>query len=74
MDAPTRIGSELCQSGSADQPLEPKEASAMKIAIIGIDLAKCMFQVDGVDERGKTFLRKQLQPSQVVEFMAQLPP
>ncbi len=46
----------------------------MKIAIIGIDLAKCMFQVDGVDERGKTFLRKQLQPSQVVEFMAQLPP
>lgn len=43
----------MCQSGSADQPLESKEASAMKITTIGIDLAKSVFQVHGVDERGK---------------------
>jgi transposase len=32
-----------------------------------------MFQVHGVDERGKTVLRKQLKRSQVSGFMAQLP-
>ena len=32
----------------------------MKITTIGIDLAKTVFQVHGVDERGKTVLRKQL--------------
>ena len=46
----------------------------MKIATIGIDLARWMFQVHGVDERGKTVLRKQLKRSQVAEFTAQLPP
>ena len=45
----------------------------MKITTIGIDLAKCMFQVHDVDERGKTVLRKQLKRSQVAEFIAQLP-
>ena len=30
----------------------------MKITTIGIDLAKHVFQVHGVDERGKTVLRK----------------
>ena len=32
----------------------------MKITTIGIDLAKLVFQVHGVDERGKTALRRQL--------------
>ena len=32
----------------------------MKITTIGIDLAKNVFQVHGVDERGKTVLKKQL--------------
>ena len=32
----------------------------MKITTIGIDLAKNVFQVHGVDERGKAVLRKQL--------------
>ena len=37
----------------------------MKITTIGIDLAKNVFQVHGVDERGKVGLRKQLRRDQV---------
>jgi transposase len=40
----------------------------MKVTAIGIDLAKNVFQVHGVDEHGKVVLRKQLRRSQVMEF------
>jgi len=32
----------------------------MKITTMGIDLAKEVFQIHGVDERGKVVVRKQL--------------
>ena len=32
----------------------------MKITTVGIDLAKNVFQVHGIDDRGKAVLRKQL--------------
>lgn len=46
----------------------------MKITTIGVDLAKSVFQVHGVDERGKAALRKQLKRRQVLIFFANLPP
>ena len=46
----------------------------MEITTIGVDLAKNVFQVHGVDERGKTVLRRQLRREQMVEFFAKLPP
>jgi transposase len=46
----------------------------VKITTIGIDLAKSIFQVHGVDERGKTVLRKQLKRKDVVSFFANLEP
>ena len=46
----------------------------MKITTIGIDLAKNVLQVHGVDERGKTVLRKQLKRVQVAVFFSNLPP
>ena len=46
----------------------------MKITTIGIDLAKNVIQVHGVDERGKTVLKKQLKRNQVAPFFANLPP
>src|SRR5476651_476284 len=49
-------------------------ASTMKITSVGIDLAKNVFQVHGVDERGKTVLRKQLRRTQVAVFFGNLPP
>lgn len=46
----------------------------MKITTVGIDLAKNVFQVHGVDERGKAVLNKQLKRDQVARFFANLPP
>lgn len=46
----------------------------MKITTVGIDLAKNVFQVHGVDERGKAVLRKQLKREQMVVFFVNLPP
>jgi transposase len=46
----------------------------LEITAIGADLAKSVFQVHGVDERGKTVLRKQLRREQMVEFFAKPPP
>jgi transposase len=45
----------------------------MKITKVGIDLAKSVFQIHGVDERGKAVLRKQLKRSEVLGFLANLP-
>ena len=46
----------------------------MKITTVGIDLAKNVFQVHGVDERGKTVLKKQLKRQQVLGFFSNMPP
>lgn len=46
----------------------------MKITTIGIDLAKHVFQVHGVDERGQVVLKKQLKRAQLAVFFANLPP
>ncbi|RQR32330.1 IS110 family transposase [Burkholderia sp. Bp9142] len=45
----------------------------MNVTTVGIDLAKCIFQIHGVDERGKPVLRKQLKRHQMVAFFANLP-
>jgi transposase len=46
----------------------------MKITTAGIDLAKNLMQVHGVDEYGKAVLRKQLGRNQVLLFFANVPP
>jgi transposase len=46
----------------------------MKLTTIGIDLAKNVFQVHGVDAHGKVSLKKQLKRGQVAAFFANLPP
>jgi transposase len=46
----------------------------MNITQVGLDLAKTVFQVHGVDARGKAQLRKQLKRTQMVSFFTQLPP
>ena len=45
----------------------------MRITTVGIDLAKNVFQVHGVDERGKVVLKKQLKRHQVLVFFSNLP-
>jgi transposase len=45
----------------------------MNIAAVGIDLAKNVFQIHGVDERGKAQRRKRLNRGQLMKFFSQLP-
>jgi transposase len=46
----------------------------MEITTIGIDLAKNVFQVHGVDAQGKPVLKKQLKRDQMAVFFANLKP
>jgi transposase len=46
----------------------------MEITTVGVDLAKNVFQIHGVDERGRAVLRKQLRRRRFAEFFANLPP
>lgn len=45
----------------------------MNITTVGLDLAKNVFQVHGVNEHGKAVLKKQLKRAQVAEFFANMP-
>jgi len=44
------------------------------ITTIGLDIAKSVFQVHGVDAQGKVIVRRQLKRRQVVPFFKKLPP
>jgi transposase len=46
----------------------------MKVTILGIDLAKNVFRLHGVDAEGRPVLRKQLRRAQLLPFMRQLTP
>lgn len=46
----------------------------MKITTVGIDLAKNVFQIHGIDERGKVVLKKQLRRDQMATFFVNLSP
>ena len=45
-----------------------------EVAVAGLDLAKNVFQVHGVDETGGVVLRRQLRRGQVAPFFESLPP
>jgi len=53
--------------------LNRKERPPCRLATIGIDLAKNVFQVQGANARGKAVLRKQLKRDQVAAFFANMP-
>lgn len=46
----------------------------VEVSTIGLDIAKRVFQVHGVDAAGAVVLRRQLRRSAVVKFFAKLPP
>src|SRR5947208_15166731 len=46
----------------------------MQITTIGLDIAKNVFQVHGIDSNEKVVVRKQLRRSQVLAFFKALPP
>jgi len=46
----------------------------MKITTVGLDVAKTIFQIHGVDEQGRVAVRKQLKRNQVLTYFANLTP
>ena len=46
----------------------------MTIKTVGLDLAKNVFQLHGVDDSGNVVLRRTLRRTQVTQLFAQLPP
>ena len=51
-----------------------REPSTMQITTLGIDLAKSVFQLHGVDADGNAVLRKKLRRSAVLDFLRDMPP
>ena len=45
-----------------------------KVSIVGLDLAKNVFQVHGIDTQGKVLLRQHLRRGEVLSFFAKLAP
>ena len=45
-----------------------------KVTTIGLDIAKSVFQVHGIDAAGKVAIRKQLKRARVIPFFMKLPP
>ena len=46
----------------------------MQTVTIGLDIAKSVFQVHGVDAQGTVVIRRQLKRRQVLPFFKKLPP
>jgi hypothetical protein len=46
----------------------------MQITTIGLDIAKNVFQIHGIDAAEKVVIRKQLRRGQVMKFFAAVPP
>jgi transposase len=51
-----------------------KESPMKNIKVLGIDLAKNVFQLHGTNGQGKCVLRKRLSRKKLKEFLVQLPP
>jgi len=63
----------VCQSWVVDNT-NRREPSMKEVTTIGLDLAKAVFQVHGVDAVGAVTLRRTVRRRQVLAFFAKLPP
>jgi transposase len=55
-------------------PSIDKHTANSAIATIGIDLAKTVFQLHGIDVAGKVVLRRSMRRREFLALMAKLPP
>src|SRR5205823_13179449 len=63
----------MCQSWVVSNA-NGREPSMKEVTTIGLDLAKNVFQVHGVDRAGAVVVRRALRRSQVLAWFAKLPP
>ena len=50
-----------------------KKSNTKQVAVMGIDLAKNVFQLHGVNDEGEVVIRRQLKRHQMLAFFARLP-
>src|ERR1700739_2362834 len=62
----------MCQRGSLNNE-SPEEVVHMQVSTIGVDLAKNVFQMHGVDNAGKVVITRQLRRKQVIDFLSKIP-
>src|SRR5262252_30816 len=60
--------------GAVEAPTIRRSQAMQAITTIGLDIAKSIFQVHGVDAEGKIVFRRQLKRRYVLPFFQQLPP
>src|SRR5262245_1854403 len=60
--------------GAVKAPRIGRSQSMQAITTIGLDIAKSVFQVHGVDAEGNVVLRRQLKRRYVLSFFQRLPP
>ena len=56
------------------RPPDSEEPNMQAITTIGLDIAKSVFQVHGIDAEGNVALRRQLKRRYVLVFFQKLPP
>jgi transposase len=64
----------LCAKMVSVESHHEQEPSMSEITTIGLDLAKSVFQVHGINEAGGEVMRKRLRRGQMLAFFASLPP
>jgi len=60
--------------GAARGSHDSEELSMQTVTTIGLDIAKSVFQVHGVDGAGQVVIRRQLKRRYVLAFFQKLPP
>jgi transposase len=63
----------MCQARTVECN-ELKEPSTREITTVGLDIAKRVVQLHGVDAAGEAVLRRKLQRSELLSFFKGLPP
>ena len=63
----------MCQRVIVEQRITGRVVQ-MQVSTIGVDLAKNVFQVHGVDSAGKVVITRQLRRKQVIDFFSKIPP
>jgi Transposase len=58
----------------ADKAIMIRREHMKAVTTIGLDIAKSVFQVHGIDAAGKVAIRKQLKRARVLPFFSKLPP
>lgn len=71
---PTLITASVGPRWKCIQPSTKQEESETKITTVGVDIAKSVFHVVGVNDRGKAVMKKQVRRKDLLAFVARLEP